>query len=286
MKLSINLGYVLHRRDGGKRSLEEALKLCRDAGFRHLDYLTPVGVEDFEDQAHKAKELLDSLGMTVYQTHCPFFRYQENGPELFAVQSLRAVKASAILGAKHMVVHADEWPPKGEPYNIHKALKYNYELIAPVVDECLKLGVNPAFENLFDENARPKDTGRDRYCATAEELLTLIGKFNDSRLGICLDTGHAHVGHKEHFLGFVNAIADHVSCTHVHDNKNHEDSHLPAFLGTIPFEETFAILKKHNYQGTLSWEMVYGRLPDELLPCLLAYLAKCGEYLGCDRPLA
>ena len=65
MKLSINLGYVLHRRDGEKRSLEEALKLCRDAGFRHLDYLTPVGVEDFEDQAHKAKELLDSQFYTV-----------------------------------------------------------------------------------------------------------------------------------------------------------------------------------------------------------------------------
>ena len=57
MKLSINLGYVMHRRNGGQRSMEEALKLCRDAGFRHLDYLTPVGVEDFEDQAHKAKEL-------------------------------------------------------------------------------------------------------------------------------------------------------------------------------------------------------------------------------------
>ena len=157
MKLSINLGYVLHRRDGGKRSLEEGLKLCRDAGFRHLDYLTPVGVEDFEDQAYKAKELLDSLGMTVYQTHCPFFRYQENGIELFAERSIRAVKASAILGAKHMVVHADEWPPKGEPYSIHKALKNNYELVAPVVEECLKHDVHPAFENLFDENARPKD---------------------------------------------------------------------------------------------------------------------------------
>ena len=61
---------------------------------------------------------------------------------------------------------------------------------------------------------------------------------------------------------------------------------LPAFLGTIPFEEVFAILKKHNYQGTLSWEMVYGRLPDELMPVLLNYLAKCGEYLGCERPFA
>ena len=286
MKLSINLDYVMHRRQGGDRPLEDALKLCRDAGIRHLDYLTPINGEDFEDQAYRAKNILDSLGMVVHQTHCPFFRYQENGPEIFAVQSLRAAKASAILGAKHMVVHADEWPPKGEPYSIHKALKYNYELIAPVVDECLRLGVHPAFENLFDENARPKDTGRDRYCANAEELLTLIGKFNDDRLGICLDTGHAHVGHKEHFLGFVNAIADYVTCTHVHDNKNHEDSHLPAFLGTIPFEEVFAILKKHNYQGTLSWEMVYGRLPDELMPVLLNYLAKCGEYLGCERPFA
>ena len=74
MKLSINLDYVMHRRQGGDRPLEDALKLCRDAGIRHLDYLTPINGEDFEDQAYRAKNILDSLGMTVYQTHCPFFR--------------------------------------------------------------------------------------------------------------------------------------------------------------------------------------------------------------------
>jgi sugar phosphate isomerase/epimerase len=68
-------------------------------------------------------------------------------------------------------------------------------------------------------------------------------------------------------------------CTHVHDNKSSADLHQPAFAGTLPLEEVFTILKKNGYAGNLTWEMVYGRYPDELLPDFLKLLHKSGEYL-------
>ena len=285
MKQGINLNYVLLKRNSDeKRSLSEGLALCKEAGFLELDYLSCWNCDDYIYQAKRARDLFDENGCVVHQSHCPFFRYQPNGIDLFNSASKRALEITKILGAKYFVVHADEWPIKGEKYDCSQVLEKNYELMAPLVDACAKLDILPAFENLFDDTSRIDDGGRDRFSAKSEDLLGLLEKFGFKNVGICLDTGHAYVSYKRDVLDFVRQVAPYVVCTHIHDNKSTGDLHQPAFAGTLPIEEIFTILKSNGYAGNLTWEMVYGRYPDEIIPDFLNLLYKSGSYI--DRMTA
>lgn len=280
MLQGINPDYVQRRRNGApNRSFAETVRLCHDAGFCDLDHLSDISGDDFEAAAAQDRQDCDAAGVRVHQSHCPFYRYKPDGPALFARMAPRAARAAAILGARYFVIHADEWPAWDQPYSIRQSLNKNYDIVAPVVETCLQLGVIPAFENLFDDPCRPDDHGRTRYCSQSEELLTLIGRFKDPRIGICLDTGHAYCAQKEHALGMVRALAPYVTCTHVHDNNSRDDLHLPGCLGSLDLETVWQILQKAGYSGIFTWEMVYGRWPDELLPDFLQLLHKTGEYL-------
>ncbi len=281
MKQGINIGYVqLKRNSEEKRSLQEALFLCKNAGFLDFDFLSAWNCDDYLEVARQARELFDANGCSVHQSHCPFFRYKEDGISLFKQAAPRAVEIAGILGAKYFVLHADEWPEKVFGYDCSLAAQKNYEIMAPIVELCAKHNVFPAFENLFDDTCRKDDNGRDRFSAKSEDLLQLLERFGKENVGICLDTGHAYVSYKENVLDLVECLAPYVVCTHIHDNKSSSDLHQPAFAGTLPLENVFALLRQNGYKGNLTWEMVYGRYPDELLPDFLALLHKSGEYLS------
>ncbi len=278
MKQGINLGYVCYRRNSEeKRDFTEALALCRNAGFTEFDYLSSVLTDDYRETAHFCREALDRAGCTVHQSHCPFFRYQENGIRQFRKFAPRAVEAASVLGAKYLVIHADEYRPAGA-YEPDDVFERNYDLMAPIVELCLKYGISPAFENLFEDHlSGPSE--RSRFCAEPEELLALVERFHDPRVGVCLDSGHAQCSRGKAHIGVLELLEKHLFCTHIHDNYYGGDLHLPAFFGTIDWERFMHRLSVSGYSGNFTWELVYGRFPDPLLPDYLAFLHRIGEYL-------
>ncbi|NLE55899.1 MAG: hypothetical protein GX617_13260, partial [Lentisphaerae bacterium] len=63
MELGINPGYVRKQRGNPQgRSFAEALRLCRDAGFIQLDYLSELG-DDWEHVAQQRREEIDRQGL-------------------------------------------------------------------------------------------------------------------------------------------------------------------------------------------------------------------------------
>lgn len=278
MKQGINLGYVCHRRNSEeKRELAEALILCREAGFSELDYLSSVQTDDYRETAHFCREAMERAGVKVHQSHCPFFRYRENGISLFREFAPRAVEAASVLGAEYLVIHADEYRPSG-PYDPDEVLERNYDLVAPVVEQCLERGISPAFENLFEDHLGAPD-GRSRFCSEPEEVLALVERFHDPRVGVCLDTGHAQCSGGNDHIRVLELLENHLFCTHIHDNYYGCDLHLPAFFGTVCWESVMSRLAACGYSGNFTWELVYGRFPDPLLPDYLAFLHRIGEYL-------
>lgn len=278
MEQAINLSFVqICRGTDVRRSVTEALDLCRDAGFMRLDYLGDVTAPDYLERAKRDREAMDARGMKVVQSHCPFFRYKENGLEKYREFAPRAVDAAAVLGADFLVIHADEYR-SGGAFDAEESLRQTREYLKPVVERCVQKGIRPAIENLFED--RYGGPGRSRYTSEAEEVLAVLESFPGSGIGCCWDSGHHNVAFGEQrFFEKLEMLAPYIICTHMHDNQYGSDLHKPAFFGTLNWERIMVILKNAGYRGDFSWEFVYERIPDELYPEYLHFMHRIGEYL-------
>ncbi|MBR6372367.1 MAG: sugar phosphate isomerase/epimerase [Victivallales bacterium] len=278
MKQCINLGFVMIRRNSKeKRSFEEALDLCRNAGFMLLDCLSPIDEDDYLEVAQRRRAAIDARGMKVVHSHFPYFRY--NGPgvrEKILKAAPRAVKAAHILGAQYMVLHGNEYVC--QTFDTQECFRESTEYLRPVIDLCAEYGIRPLIENMGESVL---STNRQHFGARAEEVLAHIDAFSYANAACCLDTGHLRVAYSddEAYLHAVEQLAPYTACTHIHDSAFGHDLHKPAFFGTVPWEEVMRILKTNGYSGVLSWEFVYERIPDAIYPQYLAFIKASGEYL-------
>ncbi len=85
--------------------------------------------------------------------------------------------------------------------------------------------------------------------STADRLLAFIRYTHMSDLGLCFDTGHAHM--QEGVEACFEKLKDRVRSTHVHDNLGDKDDHLYPFQGQIDWARTLAAFaearKKHDF---------------------------------------
>lgn len=85
-------------------------------------------------------------------------------------------------------------------------------------------------------------------CNTMEQLAGLVERVAHPNTGILFDTHHANIEEKK-FSDAIDTAAPYLR--HVHISEN--DRGTPG-EGHIPWEETFAGLSRHNYQGWLTIE--------------------------------
>ena len=110
MELSLELGYLRRMRGTDRqRPIENIAALCRDAGFRCVDYTPEFLAADWEARAQHDREVLDAAGAVVVQTHAPYNRYGAFPEEKLKDYYWNLLRGSKILGARYVVVHADEY---------------------------------------------------------------------------------------------------------------------------------------------------------------------------------
>ena len=280
MKISVNSSYFTKiRGDSKRRSDFEAALLCKQNGFDIIDCTTSFYKEPDESLVlRKANELCQQLsdeGITVDQSHAPFNRYSRLPTEEHKRQLRGAFKVSSILGAKNIVIHADEYfAPEGKQYSSKDACEYAYDYFAPFVEFAKKNDMGVAIENVFG------DMGIPRYGSEVEEVIAIIDRFNDPCVGCCWDFGHAAVAFgAEKMLDKLKMVGKRLSSTHVHDNYVYSDMHFPPFLGKIDWESHISYLKELGYDGTFTYEFVYGCVPDELVGDYLKLARKTAEFM-------
>ena len=280
MELSILLNYLLKKRGTAEhRSVRECAALCANAGFRYVDYTPDFLREDYLDAAKRDLDTLSQSGITVEQAHAPFNRYRAYKTEDFGRFFMRSFEAANAVGAKYMVVHADEYRTK-DCYDAAQAENEAYEFLAPFVEYAEKNGMIVAIENVFEDTAWPMFDGKSRFTSRVDELIGIIERFHSANVKCCWDFGHAKCAFgTEHMLDALKQASKYVCCTHVHDNYYGKDLHLLPFLGDIEWESHMKYLGEIAYAGKFSFEFVYGRIPDELLPMMLNTAHSVGEYL-------
>ncbi|MBO5645959.1 MAG: sugar phosphate isomerase/epimerase [Clostridia bacterium] len=265
MNVSVNCQHFMKAAPGeAERSLNEALLLCAEAGFRFFDMAT----EDIA-QADAAAAFMDENGLYVGQSHMPYNRYRREDYADFITRVLRCAECAHRMGSPILVVHADEFDFSADTFSLERAREFNVRLFAPLADFAAKHGMRIAFENVFVEHNR-QDTYR--YCSKTEELLSLLEAFPCQLAGICWDSGHAKMSYGKEHIDALLRVADRVIATHIHDNYYERDLHLPPFMGNCDWPAFMRALRSGGFDGNLSLELHYDRVPEQIAPEWVSWL--------------
>lgn len=284
MTISMFPAYLMRRKDDGTiRGIDESMRLLAEAGFKVFDYTPNIWADGWKAEADLAMNTAAKYGAVIEQSHAPYNFYSKAPREEFMRALDRSAQAAAYMGIRNLVFHADEYhPTPEEPFDADKAREQIYEILSPCIEATLAGGVNVAIETVFEDvTGRPKEGQRMHFCADMDELISIIDKFNDERVGCCWDFGHAKIacgGGDEKHADAIRRMGKRIICTHVHDNISYykRDVHVPPFMGDSNWHVLMSALRDTGYTGSLTFEMVYGTLPDAAVRPYLDMLYNMG----------
>lgn len=96
---------------------------------------------------------------------------------------------------------------------------------------------------------------------TVDDGLRMIDEIGSDRLGILLDTGHAHVN-GEDLAQVVHKLEGVPLHIHIDDNDGTSDAHLIPGEGSIDFAPFAKALQETGYEGFVSAELGFDYTPD------------------------
>jgi len=273
--------------DKRKYTVEESIVALKKAGYDRVDISLWVmsargGVieaDNWEEEIAKIAECCKANALPVYQTHGNTASGKEwDDPaydwDYLTMTNLRNIKATAMLGAKWMVVHPMNLP-RDPLYSAARAKEANIKYLAPYIEEAKKQGVGIAVENMVDFRG-----WRRRYCGgDIFELIDLVDTINDPSVGICLDTGHANLAGIECGPA-IREIGSRLKATHINDNRdNGQDEHLFPYFGTVNWIDTMKAFGEIGYDGDFAYEAGSQRIPAMTREAWLEYTAALGRDL-------
>lgn len=259
---------------------ENSLIAAQKAGFRHVSMgfgsSKVFHADGWEAEIARIKARLDALGLLCVQTHMPYYDLRISSEIKDAAMEkalLRSIKAAALLGARFCACH-----PRSafdHDFSVRLALKDNTEAIRTLLPTAEENGVIIALENL---PIFPWNTKWRFYPWNAEDLCTLADNLDSKQIGICWDFGHGFLTGLDQVRA-LRTVGSRLVCTHIHNNFENDDHHLPPFIGKMDFAPLMPVLREIGYQGPLTLEVNYQN--DSTKPAFFAYNYEC--LLGLER---
>jgi sugar phosphate isomerase/epimerase len=184
-------------------------------------------------------------GLPALSAHTGLIKY-------FSLETLcEEMNLCAYLGADPLVCHprsfgidVSTWAPKGK----RKLTAEDRSRIGVILKQACDRSLRVALEN-----------GPLNVLTQVLEVMADHPAFD--HLGICIDTGHAHMHSKLYespTLEYIRSFRDHLVHLHLHDNRGLEDEHLVPGLGTIDWPVIFAELAGYKYNGQFVFELATG----------------------------
>jgi len=81
---------------------------------------------------------------------------------------------------------------------------------------------------------------------------------SETNLGVCIDTGHAHMSHdagREPVTNYLERYAGPLAHVHLHDNRGTSDEHLVPGDGSIDWPRVLRVLRTIGFSGTAVLEV-------------------------------
>jgi sugar phosphate isomerase/epimerase len=225
-----------------KRLHPGLLDTMKRGGAQAVELFAARGHFNYTDREH-IKELsawFKTEGVELHSMHSPIYMsndFKSGGAPLNIVDMDKPRRIEAMDEIKRAVEVAEHMPFRFLIQHIGKSDEYDdprkFEWAMSGVEHlrafCRQLGVTLLVENT------PNDL------ATPEKLKELVKALHYPDLGVCFDTGHAHIMSSVHqAFGVLEHL---IQSTHVHDNRRERDAHLWPGEGTIDWGETMQALQ-------------------------------------------
>ncbi|HEV2986985.1 MAG TPA: sugar phosphate isomerase/epimerase family protein [Candidatus Angelobacter sp.] len=212
----------------------------------HFDYTNRADVQELGNWFKSGQVEFHSMHSPIFTTN-DFARAVEPPLNIVDMEKRRRIEAMdeikrAIEVAEHapfrfLVQHIGNSNESDDTRKFEAALSSIEHLRA----FARPLGVTLLLENI------PNDI------STPERLMEMLRILRYDDLGICFDTGHAHIMSTVHQAFGV--LETRIRSTHVHDNQGIRDSHLWPGEGTVDWEQTMQLLPTAPHNPALLMEI-------------------------------
>jgi sugar phosphate isomerase/epimerase len=255
--------------------VEDQIQRVYDAGFRHMDMnfwdwaldpASPFRKDNWRDWVEGIAKKAQALNVKFTQAHADVFNFYTGDAERYEMY-LRCLEGAAMLGVPWITFHPSGHPDFS-PETEKKNIKDNIEYYKPLVEVAEKYRVGIALENMSS-----------RLCK-AEHLNQMVDALDSPFVGICWDTGHAHIA-KQPQAESIRLMGNRLHALHIQDNDGISDHHMPPHFGTIEWDPLMAALREINYPGDFTFEahMIVRRVPEGCKADALRLLKQIGEEL-------
>ncbi|MDQ2945185.1 MAG: sugar phosphate isomerase/epimerase [Acidobacteriota bacterium] len=232
-------------------SIFDCLEDIRDSGFGRIEICSWPAHLDYHDaeRVRQAARFIDDLGLETYSFHAPFAEHIDiTSPDPhardFALKELlQAAEAAAILKVRYFVLHPGPEKVILQEHERFWRLENAVGVLNQTFMHCRRLGVGLVLENMLPH----------LFAGRTRDLLWILGALDSIEVGICLDTGHAHLG--EDLPAVVHKLSGHLWMVHASDNHGHHDDHLPPGDGEIDWAPFLAHLYDLHFNGTFILEI-------------------------------
>ena len=141
----------------------------------------------------------------------------------------KTIELARVFKPKMVIFHPgyEKWKFDG---NERLWLESSLETWKPLVKQAEDMGLTLAIENVFEETPGP--------------LEALLKRIDSPSFRFCFDSGHHNVFSKTPLAIWVETLGRYLGETHLHDNHQAMDEHLPVGEGTFPFDQFFHLLSQ------------------------------------------
>ena len=195
-----------------------------------------------EPVVEKNAQLFHQAGIQIWSVHAPFgnsysLSHLDEATRRRAVEYHKYVlERTALAGTSVVVIHPGANAREEEIPRMIPLLLDSLEELLPIAE---RLEVQLGLENML-----PHHPGSD-----FQELRQVVEEMGSKWLGVCFDTGHAHVaaGVKEG----MEILEELIITFHLADNDGTRDMHLQPPYGTIPWDEFLSIFRTMDFQSPI-----------------------------------
>ena len=214
-------------------------------GAQAIEIFAARGHFDYTDKAHirELSNWFKANGVEFHSMHSPLYMTNDferaramesqlnivdpdKRQRIEAMDEIkRALEVAETLPFRFLVQHIGKNDEYFDPHKFEAALSSIEHLRA----FARPLGVSLLLENIRNDLTTP------------ERLMELIKALHYEDLGVCFDTGHAHIMSSVHQAFGV--LESRIRSTHVHDNHRDRDEHLWPSEGNIDWQQTMESLR-------------------------------------------